>query len=60
MKTMNTMDLIALLKEVATDYQDEGCEGCGTISVTTINKVREALGWELLDTLEYDALEGID
>lgn len=37
-----------LLIEIANDYEDEGCDGCGTISVGVINKVRENLHWDLL------------
>ena len=37
-----------LLVEVANDFEDAGCERCGTISTSTINRVREALGWDLL------------
>jgi hypothetical protein len=43
-----TNDIRSLLEEVANDYEDAGCDGCGTISVETINKVRKALGWEPL------------
>ena len=41
-------DLITLLREVGNDFETEGCQGCGTVSVTTMNKVRTILGWEPL------------
>lgn len=37
-----------LLTDVANDFETEGCEGMGTVSIATMNKIRKALGWELL------------
>lgn len=35
-----------LLVDVVNDYEDEGCEDCGTISAHTHNKIRKFLGYK--------------
>lgn len=37
-----------LLSEVANSFENEGCDGCGTIEAIVIDKVRLALGWSTL------------
>jgi hypothetical protein len=44
-----TAEIRELLEEVANDFETAGCEDCGTISTTVMNKVRKKLGWPLLD-----------
>lgn len=33
-----------LLIDVESSYQDEGCDGCGTISESVIKKIRQIIG----------------
>jgi len=37
-----------LLESVCNSFQTAGCDGCGTVSLEVINKIRKILGWELL------------
>lgn len=37
--------MLAILREVG-NAETEGCEGCGTIGIATINGACELLGWE--------------
>ena len=50
-----------LLQDVADAYEDEGCNGCGTVDVGTMNRVRAELGMAPLvdenDTEGPDELE---
>ena len=43
-----------LLADVANSFLQEGCDRCGTIDVATINRVRQELGWQLLDDEDFD------
>jgi len=49
-----SQDIKDLLEEVANDFETEGCDGCGTLSIKVMNKIHAALGWEPLDD---DALD---
>ncbi len=50
--------LTELLTELANDFETEGCQGMGTVSIETMNKVRKVLGWDLLDAVEEAKPEG--
>jgi hypothetical protein len=42
----------SILKDICNSFETEGCEGCGTVSTTTIDKARVFLGWNKLDDSE--------
>lgn len=39
-------EMRALLVEIINDVETEGCDGCGTISFETINKLRAIVGFQ--------------
>lgn len=55
MKAIEMSDEVRnLLEDVVEDFEVEGCDGCGTIGIPTINKVRATVGYEPLDNEEED------
>jgi hypothetical protein len=52
MRTQKETDLLDLLTDIVNDFETSGCEDCGTVSITTINKARKVLGFEPLETSE--------
>ena len=51
--------LRGLLLSVVNAFETEGCDGCGTVDIATINAVREELGMEPLED-ESDEEDGND
>ena len=43
----------ALLAKVVNDFEEEGCEGCGTIGDSIINEIRKFLESAKIKTIEY-------
>ena len=52
MKSLQLQEAKRILQDLVEAYDDTGCEGCGTIGVTDINKARLFLNLDTLDT-EY-------
>lgn len=44
--------LLIALENIVNDYDDTGCQDCGTVSVGVINKARELLGLAPLEAIE--------
>jgi hypothetical protein len=44
-------ELPTILSDVANDFETEGCQNCGTVSVESNNKLRKLVGFEPLDVL---------
>ncbi len=47
-----------VLTDIVNDFETEGCEGCGTVQTSTINKARKLLGMKPLeDTTDDDPID---
>lgn len=38
-----------IIIDVCNDFETEGCDGCGTVSVEAMNKLRALVGWDSLE-----------
>lgn len=45
----NPAEILELLSDVASDFEVEGCDGCGTITIQMMNQVHRVLGWKLVE-----------
>ena len=50
----NPEKIFEIMADLANDFETEGCEGQGTVSIPEMNKVREVLGWNTLGDDEDD------
>ena len=53
-KRLYWQKLEAALTDIINDFETEGCEGQGTVRISTINKARKLLGMEPLDDTTDD------
>jgi len=43
-----------ILHDICMSFETEGCEDCGTVSTSEVNKARKFLGWDPIDTDSED------
>jgi hypothetical protein len=59
-KRRSLEDAEKIIERLVEDYEDQGCDGCGTVSKAAINEARRYLGMEQLGDDDGDEIDDLD
>lgn len=59
-KRIKPNELLEALKDILNSVEEEGCEGCVTVSIKDVNKAHALIGWEPLEDTSVEEEEEED